>query len=63
MSGWGSSLHFVPLPKAKLLGSAKEEEERGEKIPHVKMGFLPQDSERQPLADTRSAVPYNPAGV
>lgn len=63
MSSWGSSLHFVPLPKAKLLGSAKEEEERGEKIPHIKMGFLPQDSELQPLADTRSAVPYNPAGV
>lgn len=49
MSGWDSSLHFVLLPKAELLGSAKKGEERGGKTQHIKMGFLPQDSQLQPL--------------
>lgn len=49
MSGWDSSLHFVLLPKAELLGSAKKGEERSGKIQHIKMGFLPQDSQLQPL--------------
>lgn len=49
MSGWDSSLHFVPLPTAELLGSAKEKEERSGKTPHIKMGFPPQDSQSKPL--------------